>query len=173
MSKGIVWIALLACLAVFLAPVLPHAAEEEAPKKNYGQEVGMYMKPFALKSPIDKKMYNSEELLGKPTLISFIQSACRICQFEVRELNSLYTGLKDRFNVVVVMLDVDDARIPGYKKRYSIEFPIVHDPEAAVAASVGISSSPATVILDKEGKILQRESGYHQGMLQEMVDKVK
>lgn len=166
--------AIIAFLFVLVAALPLLAAEEGTPGKVYGKEVGQYMKPFSLPAPLDGgKDVKSESFLGKPTLISFIQSACRICQFEVRHLGREYDSVKDKVNVIVVFLDVDGSRIPKYKESFHLPFLVLHDADAEVAASVGISSSPATVLLDKEGKILKIHSGYDEDEIEDMLNLAK
>ncbi len=173
-------LAIFVCLALAATPILAGAAEKQpakeaakdpaqaAPKKVYGTEVGSMMKPFKLQAPLENKEYDSEKLMGKPTLLSFVQSACRICQNEVREMVDLYPSIKDKMNVMLVFLDVDTARLPKYAEAYNSPFPILHDGNAEVAGSVGIASSPATILLSADGKIAKKEVGYYTDMIKDL-----
>ncbi len=160
--------------AAFAADPAPPADPAAAPPKPVGAEVGMYLKDFSLKAPLDGgKTYTPQNFYGKPTLYSFIQSACSICRNEVWELNALEPDVKAKMNIVVIFLDLDDTRMAKYKERNGIEYLMLHDPNAAVAASVGFSSSPATVIVSGDGKILKKMSGYQEKMIVEAVKELK
>lgn len=172
MKKNVMVTALLICLAIAIAPLASFA--DDAPAKKYGKEEGTYMKPFSLPAPLENnKVRSSTEFAGKPTLITFIQSACRICQMEVTELNEKYSSLKGSVNVVAIMLDVDSSRIARYQEAFKMPYPVLHDSNAEVAGSVGISSSPATILLSKDGMILKRVSGYNEDMLKEVLAAAK
>ncbi len=170
MRKNVMATVLLICLAI--APLAAFA--DDAPAKKFGKEEGTYMKPFSLPAPLESdKIHSSTEFAGKATLITFIQSACRICQMEVTELNEKYNSLKDKFNIVAIMLDVDASRIPRYQEAFKMPYLVLHDANADVAGSVGISSSPATLLLSKDGLILKRVSGYNEDMLKEVLAAAK
>ena len=172
MRKQIIASAILVCLVMVLAPLAVFA--EDAPVKKYGEVEGTYMKPFSLPAPLeDNKVYASDRFAGKPTLITFIQSACRICQMEVTELNEKYASIKDKVNVVAIMLDVDAGRISRYQEAFKMPYLVLHDANAEVAGSVGISSSPATILLSKDGMILKRVSGYNEDMLEQVLAAAK
>ncbi len=178
MRKALSLLVAVLCLALagaaFAAESAPAAGAAAAPEKPVGKEVGMYLKAFSLKAPLEGgKTYTAESFYGKPTLYSFIQSACSICRNEVFELNSLYPDVRAKMNIVAVFLDVDDTRIAKYREKNSIEFLMLHDPGADVAESVGFSASPAVVIVSADGKIVKKLTGYREKMIAEALKELK
>lgn len=150
------------------------AADPEPPKKPVGKDVGLYLKEFSLKAPLDGgKTFTNQSFYGKPTIYSFVQSACSICRNEIREMNALYPELKGKMNFVAVFLDVDDSRMAKYKEKNGIEFLMLHDPGADVLESIGYSSSPAILIVSADGQILKKLTGYQEKMVAEAVKDVK
>jgi len=161
------------CLAL-AGPAQAADPPAAAPAKPVGKDVGMYLKDFSLKAPLDGgKVFTNKSFHGKSTIYAFIQSACSNCRNEVRELNALYPEIKGKYNVVAIFIDLDDTRMAKYREKNEIEYPILHDPGADVAESVGYSSTPAMIIVAADGKILKKMSGYSEKMIVEAVKELK
>ncbi len=144
------------------------AAEPAAPAgPKYGASVGDTVKPFVLS--YEGKEFTSESLMGKPTALLFMTSACTLCRDEMRAFNEALDQFKGKANVVALCTDFDDKRIPIYKKAFNIEFPIVHDPDAKVAGSLNVLSTPVLFLLDPNNKIVSRNDGYAPGGVQDLL----
>jgi peroxiredoxin len=152
------------------APAAPAApAADEGPK--VGPNVGNKIPPFKLADPNSKKDVSSEELAksGKDTVVLFMQTACSLCVSEITEFVSAADDLKGKVNVILISVDYDEKRIPGYMTAYSVPFPIGHDKEAGVLDSLKLGATPATVIFDGKGVIKAKFEGYDKAKVKGLV----
>ncbi len=160
---------LMFAMAMVLAlPLL--AGAEEAPQ--FGKEVGQALKPFDLKQ-VDGPNVTLASLAGKKTALVFMQSSCTQCRDEMKAINAMYDNIKDKVNVAAIGVDIEPARLTQYKSAYKIQFPILLDPDFTVPTSIGVRVTPATIILDKDGKIARKIlGGIGQGDLEELFSKL-
>lgn len=149
----------LLVFATVMMLALPFAAAAaDAPQPQYGKEIGQALKPFDLKQ-VEGPNVTLESLAGKNTVLIFMQSSCTQCRDEMKTVNAMYEQIKGKVNVAAIGVDIDPARLTQYKGAYKIQFPILLDPEFTVPTSVGVRVTPATIVIDKEGKIAQKILG--------------
>lgn len=167
MTKKILVFAMAMILAL---PLL--AVAEEAPAPQFGKDVGQALKPFDLKQ-VDGPNVTLASLAGKNTVLIFMQSSCTQCRDEMKTVNAMYDKIKDKVNVVAIGVDIEPARLTQYKSAYKIVFPILLDPDFTVPTSVGVRVTPATIVVDKDGKIAQKiTGGIGQGEIEELFGKL-
>jgi peroxiredoxin len=112
-------------------------------------------------------------LAGKKTVLIFMQSSCTQCRDEMKAVAEMYDKIKDKVNVVAIGVDIEPARLTQYKSAYKIQFPILIDPDFSVPASVGVRVTPATIVLEKDGKIAQKiVGGIGRGEIEELFSKL-
>jgi peroxiredoxin len=107
------------------------------------------------------KMISLSSLKGKYVLIDFWASWCAPCRQENPNVVRMYQTYKDKgFEIYGVSLDQDkDAWIDAIQ-RDGLTWAQVSDLNgwrAAPAQTFGVRAIPATVLLDKEGKIIARD----------------
>jgi len=168
----ILFLALFAFLAVSAGAAEPPAKDAPAPEAapagpKYGAGIGDTMKPFVLS--YEGKEFKSDSLKGKPTALIFMTSACTLCRDEMKSFNDALDRFKGKANVVALCTDYDDKRIPIFKNAFKIEFPIVHDPDAKVAGSLNVMSTPVLFLLDSNNKIVSRADGYAPGSVDDLL----
>lgn len=99
-------------------------------------------------------------LEGKVVFINFWATWCPPCKIEMPSINQLYLKLKDREDVVFLMVDVDDDYQNASKfvgdNHYA--FP-VYTPFGPIPKAYLGGAIPTTVILDKTGKMVTRHEG--------------
>ncbi|NDW10544.1 TlpA disulfide reductase family protein [Dysgonomonas sp. 520] len=97
---------------------------------------------------------------SKIILIDFWASWCRPCLKEMPNLVEIYNKYKDKgFEIVGVSLDQDKTRWVSTSKRMNITWPQMSDLggwQSEAAQKYGVSSIPATLLLDKDGKIIAK-----------------
>lgn len=94
---------------------------------------------------------------GKYVLIDFWASWCQPCMMELPNVAEQYTTYKDKdFVVVGVSLDRDKKAWLATLDARNMDWPNVWDMEGKVATDYGLTSIPHTVLLDKEGKIMEK-----------------
>ena len=100
---------------------------------------------------------------GKVTVIVYMQTSCAACRKELESIKNMMQYVPE---LVVVAISVDagsPARILKYIEHYQFPFEFLHDPSFTTPELFGFSYTPATVIVGKDGKILQLKGGYRRG----------
>ena len=97
---------------------------------------------------------------GKYVLVDFWASWCPPCKEETPELVKLYAAYKDKgLEIVGISLDDNNAEWIAGIKDLKITWPQISDLkrwDSALSAAYGVNSIPHLVLLDKDGKILER-----------------
>lgn len=95
---------------------------------------------------------------GKVVVLNFFASWCAPCQLETPEFDSIYRARKGS-GVQFVGLDVKDASksaTQSWLQDKRITFPVVYDEPAKTALQLGdvpLAGLPATVVVDKQGRV--------------------
>jgi peroxiredoxin len=102
--------------------------------------------------------YRLSQDRGKVVVLNFFASWCAPCQTETPQFDSLYRTHKDA-GVQFVGLDVKDPSKSGsqaWLQAKQITFPVVYDEPGKTAIQLGdvpLNGLPATVLIDKQGRV--------------------
>jgi thiol-disulfide isomerase/thioredoxin len=104
--------------------------------------------------------------LGQPTLLVFLAHWCPVCQAEVPSLVSWETSgmVPDGLEVIGVATATSRGQ-PNYPPSSWLEeegfpFPVLADDDAnSAATAMGLSAYPYFVLLDEDGRVLDRGTG--------------
>lgn len=102
---------------------------------------------------------------GQPVLLEFMDVDCEFCQREAQEaLATLYQNYGTRVHFLCVDIDftgpADTAdRINAFRAQYNTPWPYGMDSNRAAAGTYGVTATPTTFIIDKEGVIKNRFNG--------------
>jgi hypothetical protein len=70
------------------------------------------------------------------------------------------SDLKDKIKFIAVGESDNESSLRRFKAAYKVPFPMVPDPDWDIGVDLfHIDGTPTTVVLDKHGKVLLRESG--------------
>ena len=105
---------------------------------------------------------------GKPIFLEVFATWCPHCQEEVPVLNSLYAKYKGRVNFVGV--SGSDYGMGGsnkesqndvyeFSKQFKVNYPVAYDPDLTVAKKYLQGGFPTMVIIGRNGKISDIETG--------------
>lgn len=64
------------------------------------------------------------------------------------------------FEIVAINLDKDKALADEFIKSQAINFPVAFDPEANVAEKYGVEGMPSSYLVDAEGRMRIRYTGF-------------
>jgi peroxiredoxin len=94
-------------------------------------------------------------LQGQAVVLNFWASWCDPCREEAPALQRAYEEWQDE-GVVVLGLDFNDftGDARRFAERYGLAYPIVTDPQGAVAARFGVTGVPETFFIDRAGRIV-------------------
>ena len=99
-------------------------------------------------------------LRGRVVLVNFWATWCEPCESEMPAMERLYEMLpRDAFELVAV--SIDDARdvVETFQQEYALSFPIVLDLDQSVYRNYQTMGVPETLLIDPEGRIVERYVG--------------
>jgi len=158
---------ILLALGLFtsLTLFLPHCAKEK--KTSPGLAPDFTLKTF------DGQEIILSQLKGKVVLLDFWATWCAPCRESIPHLIHLYKNYRESgFELVGMNVDRGDAEVVRrYIESMDIPYPIVTTPEEVVRA-YRVTGIPATFLIDKEGKIRERITGFNRTIAKQLTTQV-
>lgn len=115
--------------------------------------------PFALRS-LTGDSVRLEQYRGKITLVNFWASWCDPCREEFPHMAELYRDLpRTDFAIAAISDDVSEAQMLGFVRQFRPPFPILVG-EGRMKATYHYRGLPYSVLLDREGRVVQRIFGF-------------
>ena len=149
-----------ACLRMLATAVLAIASTGVAAALP---PVGKPAPDFAAKSDSGRNVRLSE-LRGQVVLINFWASWCSPCRQELPLLSKIYTQYRGA-GFALLAVNVDDNRkdAESMLKRLDLKFPTLFDGNKKVAKLYGVDTMPATLVIDRDGRVRYVHRGYYDG----------
>lgn len=119
---------------------------------------------FTLKS-LEGKNTRLAEQRGNVVLVNFWASWCGPCKVEMPHLNKLYDKYRAAgFTMLGVNVDEDPRTAIGAAGKLAVRFPVLFDADKQVSKLYDLQSMPATVLIDRDGRVRYLHRGYREGM---------
>ena len=119
-----------------------------------------------LKDLDGKKVELADLHKGRPLVVTFWATWCKPCQEELRQLHLLHQAYADS-GIGFLAVSIDEARDQGKVRSLvagsRFAFPVALDPEQRALKRFGFNDVPGTVIINNEGGIVWKHSGYRPG----------
>jgi peroxiredoxin len=97
------------------------------------------------------------KLQGKRVLLNFCQSWSAPCLTELRRLQSVYDqSARDRPVILAIQGDDDRGSI---RDQLGLKFPVLPDPNGAIARLYGVRCWPSTLSINQEGRVSRIDMG--------------
>lgn len=115
---------------------------------------------FTLKDVLQGKEYSVSQFKGKVVVINFFTFFCGPCRDEMPDLNKINNELKGKgLQTLGIAISSDPTQIRFLVKQLGLEYPVLIGNDKVSDAYGSIAVVPTTVIIDKQGNIVQRIEG--------------
>jgi peroxiredoxin len=106
-----------------------------------------------------------QEQRGQVVLVNFWASWCGPCKVEMPHLNKLHDKYRAS-GVTLLGVNIDDDARHGAATaaKWGVKFPVLLDADKRVTKMYDLGSMPATVLIDRDGKVRYLHRGYREGM---------
>jgi len=118
--------------------------------------------PAATFTTLEGRSIALDELRGKVVLVNFWATSCPGCIKEMPGMVETYKQYKDRgFEVIAVAMSYDPPNyVVNFVQTRQLPFPVALDVDGAHARAFGdVQLTPTTVIIGKDGRILEQKLG--------------
>jgi len=105
----------------------------------------------------DAKALHLNDVQAQAVVIVVFSMYCTYCQGEAPELAALHTlikekGLSDKLKLIGLGAGNSNYEVNVFRKKYSIDFPLLSDPDYVVHKALGEVGTPYYYILKRAGK---------------------
>jgi len=137
--------------------------------------------PSTTLKTLEGKQIDIKDAISKegPTVISFWATWCKPCIKELTAFTDYAVELEDDFGAKVLAVSIDDtrnsARVAPLVQGQGWDYTVLLDENQDLKRNLGIVNVPFTIVLNKEGEIVWKHSGYSPGdeeTLAEVVEEV-
>ncbi len=119
---------------------------------------------FTLRSMAGPNLRLGEQR-GQVVMVNFWATWCGPCRQEMPHLNKLYDKYRDAgFVLLGVNIDDNAAKATELAGKLGLTFPVLLDTDKTVSKLYDIGSMPATVVIDREGRVRHLHRGYREGV---------
>lgn len=113
---------------------------------------------------------------GKITVFSFWATWCSPCKKELNNLVDLYDEWRDEMDIEVIAVSIDDqrnvAKIKPYVDGQGWDYTVLLDTNQELMRALNIQNVPFTLVVDANGEVVYKHSGYVEGDEYELEDKI-
>ena len=129
---------------------------------------------------IDGKTVDTAKLNndGKPFIISFFATWCKPCQRELDAIHEQIVDWEEETGVKVIAVSIDQGqnvdKVKPLVDAKGWEYEVLLDPNGDFNRAMNVNGTVPTVfVIDGNGKIVDRRSGYVDGSEQHLIEKVR
>jgi peroxiredoxin len=99
-------------------------------------------------------------LRGRLVLLNFWATWCKPCEDEMPAMQRLYQALpRDGFELLAISVDEVPGEVVAFQQRLGVSFPILLDSDQRVARSFETFRFPETVLVGRDGVVIERFVG--------------
>jgi peroxiredoxin len=106
-----------------------------------------------------------QEQRGQVVMVNFWATWCSPCRQEMPHLSRLYDKYRSSgFVLLGVNIDDDPRAAADLAARLGVHFPVLLDTDKKVSRVYDMSAMPATLLIDRDGRVRQVFRGYRDGV---------
>jgi peroxiredoxin len=114
------------------------------------------------------------EQRGRVVMVNFWATWCGPCRVELPHLQRLSDRYRaSGFTLLAVNIDEDPAAARALAGKLGLKFPVLLDTDKKVVGAWDLNAMPATVLIDKDGRVRQVHRGYREGVEQTYEQQVR
>ena len=114
---------------------------------------------------------------GKPFIIDFFATWCKPCNRELTAISEVYDEWQEETGVKVIAVSIDQAqninKVKPLVDQNEWEYEVLLDPNSELLKALGGQMIPFVVVIDGQGNIVSKHSGYTDGAEAELLDEVR
>ncbi len=114
---------------------------------------------------------------GKPFIIDFFATWCKPCQRELDAIAEVYDEWKEETGVKIITVSIDQAqnvhKVKPLVSNHGWEYEVLLDTNEELKRAFGVQMIPFTMIVDGNGQIVYKHTGYTDGVEEELINKVR
>jgi peroxiredoxin len=109
---------------------------------------------------VEGKVHRLADYKGKVVLLNFWATWCAPCEEELPAMQRLHRELSGgAFELVAISVDADQAPVLEFRERMGLGFTLLLDSDQRVARSYQTFRFPETLLIGRDGVILERYVG--------------
>ena len=114
---------------------------------------------------------------GKPIIIDFFATWCKPCNRELSAISEVYDQWQSETGVRLIAVSIDQAhhinKVKPLVDQLGWPYEVLLDPNSELKRALGVQLIPYTLIVDGNGKIVYKHSGYVDGEEDELLEEMK
>lgn len=114
---------------------------------------------------------------GQPVIIDFFATWCKPCNRELSAISEVYKEWQEETGMRLVAVSIDQAqnihKVKPLVDENGWEYEVLLDPNSDLKRAFGIQMIPYVLIIDGNGKIIYRHSGYTDGAEEELIETIR
>ncbi len=150
----------------------PQGAQQVQVLGSRSAPTGREAKDFTLED-LNGRPVRLSGLRGKVVILEFWASWCEPCRYEMPLVEALQHRFRDEGLVVLGINDEDPPIARRYVEQGGYTFPTLFDKGQTVAGLYGVRAIPALFVIDRQGEIVGRHSGYGPGSEEKILDSLR
>ncbi len=114
-----------------------------------------------------------QDYSGKVVYLDFWASWCEPCKASFPFMQKLHEDLAEQGLVVLaVNLDRRAQKAERFLAEHKVDFQVAYDPKAASAEALELQGMPTCYLLDREGRLIFRHTGFREEDREELKDAI-
>lgn len=128
---------------------------------------------------LDGTTVNTETLSndGKPFIIDFFATWCKPCNRELSAIAEVYDEWQEETGVKIIAVSIDQAqninKVKPLVDQNEWEYDVLLDPNSEFLKAFGGQMIPFVVVVDGNGNVVSKHSGYTDGAENELIEEVR
>ena len=114
---------------------------------------------------------------GKPFIVDFFATWCKPCNRELSAIAEVYEEWQEETGVKIFAVSIDQAqnihKVKPLVDQNEWEYDVLLDPNSELLKALGGQMIPFVVVVDGNGNIVTKHSGYTDGAENELIEEVR